>query len=92
VTKKVSLPAINMNNPHNMWTDISQTVIYQTQWFDTKLTVFDRGTGALLQNIKVGQAPAHVMTRVDTDQVHETSTVKAASLNSVHLRPVLIAV
>jgi hypothetical protein len=70
VTRKVSQPAINMNNPHNMWTDIGQTVIYQTQWFDTKLTVFNRTTGALVQNIDVGEAPAHVMTRVDTDQVH----------------------
>jgi len=70
VTKKVALPGINMNNPHNMWTDIGQTVIYQTQWFDTKLTVFNRTTGALVQNIEVGEAPAHVMTRVDTDQVH----------------------
>jgi hypothetical protein len=70
VTRKVSLPAINMNNPHNMWTDLGQSVIYQTQWFDTKLTVFDRLTGALIQNIDVGEAPAHVMTRVDTDQVH----------------------
>jgi DNA-binding beta-propeller fold protein YncE len=70
VSKKVALPEINLNNPHNMWTDIGQTVIYQTQWFDTKLTVFDRITGALVQNIDVGEAPAHVMTRVDTDQVH----------------------
>ena len=70
VTRKVALPLINMNNPHNMWTDIGQTVIYQTQWFDTKLTAFNRTTGALMQNIEVGEAPAHVMTRVDTDQVH----------------------
>ena len=70
MTRKVSLPAINMNNPHNMWTDIGQTVVYQTQWLDTKLTVFNRTTGALVQNIDVGEAPAHVMTRVDTDQVH----------------------
>jgi DNA-binding beta-propeller fold protein YncE len=59
-----------MNNPHNMWTDRNQTVIYQTQWFDTKLTVFNRETGDLVRNIDVGEAPAHVMTRVDTDQVH----------------------
>jgi DNA-binding beta-propeller fold protein YncE len=70
VTKKVSLPEINMNNPHNMWTDIRQRLIYQTQWFDTKLTVFDRQTGKLVRNIEVGESPAHVMTRVDTDQVH----------------------
>jgi DNA-binding beta-propeller fold protein YncE len=70
ITRKVALPEINMNNPHNMWTDIDQKLIYQTQWFDTKLTVFDRSTGKLVRNIDVGEAPAHVMTRVDTDQVH----------------------
>jgi hypothetical protein len=53
-----------------MWTDRDQKVIYQTQWFDTKLTVFDRTTGKLLRNLDVGESPAHVMTRVDTDQVH----------------------
>jgi len=72
VTKKVSLPEINMNNPHNMWASIDQDLIYQTQWFDTKLTVFNRKTGKLVRNIEVGEAPAHVMTRVDTDQVHVT--------------------
>jgi YVTN family beta-propeller protein len=70
VSRKVALPSVNMNNPHNMWTDRSQSVIYLTQWFDDKLTVLDRKTGALIRNVTVGQAPAHVMTRVDTDQVH----------------------
>ncbi len=70
VTKRVALPSINMNNPHNMWTNRDQTRIYQTQWFSDKLTVFNRITGALIRNITVGESPAHVMTRVDTDQVH----------------------
>ena len=70
VTKKAALPQINMNNPHNMWTDRDQTVIYQTQWFSNKMAVFDRQTLKLLRNVTVGDAPAHVMTRVDTDQVH----------------------
>jgi DNA-binding beta-propeller fold protein YncE len=70
VTKRVALPDINMNNPHNMWTDRDQTRIYQTQWFGNELTVFNRSNGRLVRNITVGPAPAHVMTRVDTDQVH----------------------
>lgn len=70
VTKRVALPDINMNNPHNMWTNRTQTRIYQTQWFSDKLTVFNRITGRLIRNITVGDAPAHVMTRTDTDQVH----------------------
>ena len=72
-TRKVALPSINMNNPHNMWTDRNQTLIYQTQWFDSKLTVFNRETGALVRNLSVGESPAHVMTRVDTDQLHVTN-------------------
>src|SRR5215213_7708300 len=70
VTRKIALPSVNMNNPHNMWTDRSQSLIYQTEWFDDKLDVFDRKTGTLLRSLKLGEAPAHVMTRVDTDQVH----------------------
>ena len=70
VIRKVALPQINMNNPHNMWTDRNQTLIYQTQWFDSKLAVFNRTTGQFLNNISVGESPSHVMTRVDTDQLH----------------------
>jgi len=73
VTRKVALPAINLNNPHNMWTDRNQNLIYVTQWFDHRLTVYNRTTGALVRNVSVGEAPAHVMTRTDTDQVHVTN-------------------
>jgi len=59
-----------MNNPHNMWTDRDQDLIYQTQWFDDFLTTFDRNTGKLLHNVKVGEAPSHVMTRTDNDHLH----------------------
>jgi FtsP/CotA-like multicopper oxidase with cupredoxin domain len=68
VTKKVSLPEINMNHPHNMWTDVNQDVIYQTQWFDNRLAVFDRSTGDLIDDLIVGDAPSHVMTRPDANQ------------------------
>jgi YVTN family beta-propeller protein len=67
---KVALPEIDLNNPHNMWTDRDQDVIYQTQWFDDFLSTFDRKTGKLLHNVKVGEAPSHVMTRVDNDHLH----------------------
>jgi DNA-binding beta-propeller fold protein YncE/plastocyanin len=70
VTRKVALPEVNMNNPHNMWTDKDQQLIYQTNWFDKYLTTFDRETGELVAHVEVGEAPAHVMTRTDTDQVH----------------------
>jgi DNA-binding beta-propeller fold protein YncE len=70
VTKKAALPNVNMNNPHNMWTDKDQEVIYQTEWFSNKLDVFDRETLDFIRQIEVGPGPSHVMTRTDTDQLH----------------------
>jgi DNA-binding beta-propeller fold protein YncE/plastocyanin len=69
IVRKISLPQINMNNPHNMWTNRDQSVVYQTQWFDNKLTMINKHTGALIKNIRVGEAPAHVMTRPDNDDI-----------------------
>jgi DNA-binding beta-propeller fold protein YncE len=85
--RKVALPQVKLNNPHNMWTDQAQRLIYVTQWFDSKLTVFNRQTGALVRNISVGEAPAHVMTRVDTDQVHVTLNGVKDSRSVVELSP-----
>jgi DNA-binding beta-propeller fold protein YncE len=70
VERKVSLPQINMNHPHNMWSDSNQQVMYQTQWFDNRLTAFDRNTGTLLDDIKVGDAPSHVMTNPTNDRLY----------------------
>jgi DNA-binding beta-propeller fold protein YncE len=72
VTKKFALPQVDFNNPHNMWTDRRQQVIYDTEWFGTALAAFDRHSGRLVAHTEVGEAPAHVMTRTDTDQVHVT--------------------
>src|SRR5580765_1849269 len=44
LVRKVALPGIDMNNPHNMWANQDQSQIYQTQWFDRRLTTFDRQT------------------------------------------------
>ena len=85
--RKVALPGIEMNNPHNMWTDRNQTLIYQTQWFDTKLAVFDRETGRYINNIEVGESPSHVMTRVDSDQLHVALNGSTSADSVVELAP-----
>lgn len=72
VTRKIALPGQLMNNGHNMWASHNQEQIYQTEWHGKSLFVIDRVTGSLLQEIVVGEDPAHVMTRVDTGQVHVT--------------------
>lgn len=70
VDRKIAAPGINMNNPHNMWTDRNYQYLYQTEWFNNKLDVFDRETGEFVRSIDVGPDPSHVMTRTDTDQLH----------------------
>jgi len=87
VLRKVALPAIDMNNPHNMWTDRNQRLIYQTEWFDSKLTVFERETGRFLRQISVGEAPSHVMTRTDTDEVHVAVNGEEGPQSVVELSP-----
>src|SRR5690348_16929140 len=87
VTRKLGFPSINMNNPHNMWTDRNQNLVYVTQWFDSKLSVYNRQTGALINNISVGEAPAHVMRRTDTDQLHVTLNGDTDTASVVELAP-----
>ena len=70
IERKIAAPEINMNNPHNMWTDKNEKYIYQTEWFNNMLDVFDRKTGEFIRQIEVGPSPTHVMTRTDTDQMH----------------------
>jgi len=69
VKRKIALPEINMNNPHNMWTNRDQSIVYQTQWFDNKLTLINRTDGKLIKNVQVGFSPSHVMTLPSTDDV-----------------------
>jgi DNA-binding beta-propeller fold protein YncE len=85
--RKVSLPQVKMNNPHNMWTDQNQTVIYQTQWFDFRLTTFNRTTGVLLHDVEVGPDPSHVMTRTDTDHLHVALDGEDSAFAVVQLTP-----
>ena len=68
--RKIALPAQQMNNGHNMWSSHDQKQIYQTEWHGKSLYSIDSATGLLLKEIVVGEDPAHVMTRVDTEQVH----------------------
>lgn len=67
--RKIALPEINMNNPHNMWTNRDQSVVFVTQWFDKRMTFVNRDDGSLIRDIRVGDSPAHVMTLPTTDEI-----------------------
>lgn len=92
VVRKVALPSINMNNPHNLWTDKNQKVIYVTQWFDSKLTVYDRLSGKLIRNVSVGESPAHVMTLTDNDRIHVTNNGDSRHDSVMELAPLATSV
>ncbi len=69
IKRKIALPQINMNHPHNIWSNKEQSIIYQTQWFDDKLTFIKRENGKLIKNVKVGNSPSHVVTVPDSDEI-----------------------
>jgi len=70
IEQKIALPEINMNHPHNMWTDSKNEVVYQTQWFDSRMVVIDRETGEMIKDNFVGQSPSHVMTSPETGNIY----------------------
>src|SRR5262249_827009 len=92
VIRKVALPSIDMNNPHNMWTDRDENLIYQTEWFASKLTGSGRKAGRLLRLVSVGEAPSPVMTRTDTDEVHVALNGEEGPQSVVELSPGATAV
>ncbi len=75
VKRKIALPEQKMNNGHNMWASHDQKQIYQTEWHGKSLYVLNRHSGKLLQELDLkGKCndPAHVMTRVNNQDVHVT--------------------
>jgi YVTN family beta-propeller protein len=69
IDRKIGAPSIDMNNPHNMWTDKDYKYLYQTEWFHDVVDVFDRETGEFVRQTQVGHNPAHVMTETGSDNL-----------------------
>ena len=70
VERKIALPDINMNHPHNMWANAQNDVIFQTQWFGSEMAVIDRESGELIKEVFTGQSPSHVMTSPATGDIY----------------------
>jgi len=82
VKRKIALHDQKMNNAHNLWASHDQNQIYNTEWQGNSLYVMNHDSGALIQELDLVNGPevtskgikchdpAHVMTRVDTQQVH----------------------
>jgi DNA-binding beta-propeller fold protein YncE len=80
--RKIALHEQKMNNAHNFWASHDQKEIYNTEWQGNSLYVMNRENGALIQELDLVNGPevtskgikchdpAHVMTRVNNQQVH----------------------
>jgi DNA-binding beta-propeller fold protein YncE len=65
--RKMFLPSINLNNPHNMGLSRDQKTLVQSQWFSNKVTAVDLASGKPLHTTEVGPSPSHVMRRPGSD-------------------------
>jgi FtsP/CotA-like multicopper oxidase with cupredoxin domain len=70
IEKKIAAPEIGLNHPHNMWSNAQLSEVYQTQWFDKRMAVFDRDSGELIKDVRVGESPSHVMTSPSTGKIY----------------------
>jgi YVTN family beta-propeller protein len=50
------------NNPHNMWSDTRQRIVYNGHWFGRWHNKIARATGDVLTTVDVGDAPTHTVT------------------------------
>jgi YVTN family beta-propeller protein len=69
MTNKWFAPSVNLNNPHNFWSDLQGEFLYSTNWYANNLTVLDRKTGAVVREIVIGPSPSHVVTRSSNDNL-----------------------
>src|SRR5581483_1286298 len=65
--RKMFLPSIDLNTPHNMAMSRDQKTLFQSQWFSNKVTAIDWDSGKELHTTEVGPSPSHVMRRPGTD-------------------------
>ncbi len=65
--RKMFLPSIDLNNPHNMGLSRDQKTLFQSQWFSNKVTAIDLASGKELHTTEVGPSPSHVMRRPGSD-------------------------
>ena len=69
MTNKWFGPSVNLNNPHNFWSDLQGEFLYSTNWYANNMTTLDRKTGAVLRELVIGPSPSHIVTRSTNDNL-----------------------
>ncbi len=63
MTNKWFAPSVNLNNPHNFWSDNAGQYLYSTNWYSNNMTTLERATGKVVRELEIGPSPSHIVTR-----------------------------
>jgi YVTN family beta-propeller protein len=58
------------NNPHNMWTNVEHSIVYNGHWFGRWHNKIARSTADVLTTIEVGHAPTHTVSNPNERSEH----------------------
>jgi YVTN family beta-propeller protein len=58
------------NNPHNMWTNVEHSIVYNGHWFGRWHNKIARPTADVLTTIDVGHAPTHTVSNPNERSEH----------------------
>jgi YVTN family beta-propeller protein len=58
------------DNPHNMWSDPTLSIVYNGHWFGRWHNKIARATGDVLTTVEVGQAPTHTVSNPNETSEH----------------------
>ncbi|MGH9041721.1 MAG: hypothetical protein ACRDZ3_16000, partial [Acidimicrobiia bacterium] len=55
--------SVDLNNPHNQWTNVDGSRMFVTNWYGTSLATLDTADGKVLNELEIGPSPSHVVSR-----------------------------
>ena len=61
--------SVDLNNPHNQWTNADGSRMFVTNWYGTQLATLDTKDGTVLNELEIGPSPSHVVTRSDSGNI-----------------------
>jgi YVTN family beta-propeller protein len=58
------------NNPHNLWSNVEHSIVYNGHWFGRWHNKIARATADVLTTVEVGQAPTHTVSNPNERSEH----------------------
>jgi hypothetical protein len=61
--------SVDLNNPHNQWTNADGSRMFVTNWYGSALATLDTRDGKVLNELEIGPSPSHVVTRTSNGNI-----------------------